>query len=247
MPLEPIVAYKCDSCDELSETCEAESIYECGTCGSSFLRSNSSDGDSSRCPSCNKFSSKLADSACSQCQEGGVEEVSAVKCSVCGKITEVPDGADIPTECPECKEGEMRKKEESRLASLPPDQRGGQTVFKTREDAEIAFKLFLASVRSDVVGLEAAPSRELDSDKYGQAVQKGGILWRELPTPLVGFHFHPVFSLPADRYISEYAQQPCYLTDGFFADVEKAAKQYLKCGEVHWNNTRSNAWAYVEK
>lgn len=53
---------------------ETDKLYECESCGAKFSESNSSDGGSSRCPQCNKFSHKLADYCCPECYEGELEE-----------------------------------------------------------------------------------------------------------------------------------------------------------------------------
>jgi len=50
-------------------------LYECGDCGTRFTRDGSADGDSNRCPDCNRFGAKAADLACSECGEGELEVV----------------------------------------------------------------------------------------------------------------------------------------------------------------------------
>ena len=57
-----MLAFFCAGCEQIIE--EPEPLYECGSCGTTFVRSGSSDGSSNRCPDCNKFGSKQADTAC---------------------------------------------------------------------------------------------------------------------------------------------------------------------------------------
>lgn len=76
------IAYRCASCGEEFTGEGADQgqgpLYECGECGSPFTRDGSADGDSNRCPDCNKFGGKLADLACPECGEGELEPVTAV-------------------------------------------------------------------------------------------------------------------------------------------------------------------------
>ena len=62
-------AYLCDQCESLirdSERLEGENLYECSSCGTTFI------SDSNRCELCNKFSAKLSDDPCPSCREGGL-------------------------------------------------------------------------------------------------------------------------------------------------------------------------------
>lgn len=79
--LEILNGHKCESCDEILEEGSAIEVplYECGSCGTIFNRDNSADGDSHRCPDCNKFGSKVSDTSCSECQEGEVIEIEYVE------------------------------------------------------------------------------------------------------------------------------------------------------------------------
>jgi predicted RNA-binding Zn-ribbon protein involved in translation (DUF1610 family) len=71
------IAWRCAGCD--AELTDAETdqdqgaLYECGSCGSSFSRANSADGESNRCAECGHFGAKLADLACPECGEGELE------------------------------------------------------------------------------------------------------------------------------------------------------------------------------
>lgn len=54
-------------------------LYECGECGTVFDRENSADGNSQKCPDCNKLAAKLTAHGCPDCQEeDGCKEVMAV-------------------------------------------------------------------------------------------------------------------------------------------------------------------------
>lgn len=57
----------CPECMELADNLQPEPVYECGDCGEIFSRSNSFDGDSHRCPSCGKFSTKICAEGCPDC------------------------------------------------------------------------------------------------------------------------------------------------------------------------------------
>lgn len=59
----------CPGCNLPAEELDLEPIYECGGCGEIFSRSNSADGDSHKCPGCNKFSTKVTDEGCANCGE----------------------------------------------------------------------------------------------------------------------------------------------------------------------------------
>jgi putative DNA primase/helicase len=70
-PLGDGTKFVCDNCeDDFDDDSEAESLYECAECGSRFTRSNSADGDSHRCPDCNKFGHKVSDAGCPSCGDG---------------------------------------------------------------------------------------------------------------------------------------------------------------------------------
>jgi hypothetical protein len=71
---------QCNGCQKVFEDGdELEPVYECGSCGEEFTRDESSDGDSNRCPSCNKFAAKSDDKAkCPDCGDD-VEDVTLVK------------------------------------------------------------------------------------------------------------------------------------------------------------------------
>jgi peptide subunit release factor 1 (eRF1) len=67
--------YKCEGCDELVSVEDAEEagpLYECGSCGTTFNKENSQDGDSNRCPDCGLFSGKIADHCCPDCEDSAL-------------------------------------------------------------------------------------------------------------------------------------------------------------------------------
>lgn len=233
--LEKITAFKCEACGAISENYDDEPLYECQTCGNIFARSNSADGDSSRCPSCQKFSGKIADTACSECGEGEVTKIEALHCTVCGSYFEIGDIKDGG--CSRCKEREMKKKELDRLAKLPIDQRGGQKTFATVEQSQRAFVMFLNAVKSEHCKLVA----------HQDFVTKSlGVAWKELPKPLVSFHFEVEVSFK-DSYIDQLPSFSGCLSDKFYADVKQAAKDFLKSDDVSWNNSGMIGWVYIEK
>ena len=70
--------WKCQECDEVTENVdELITLYECGNCGTIFSKEDSYDGCSHKCPDCGKFSSKLTEEGCPECQQGVCEEYTA--------------------------------------------------------------------------------------------------------------------------------------------------------------------------
>ena len=68
----------CDACEEFVHESDVDSpLYECGGCGERYTRENSADGDSNRCPDCNKFGAKVADYGCPECGAGELVEQDA--------------------------------------------------------------------------------------------------------------------------------------------------------------------------
>lgn len=86
----------CTDCDTpLDDDAETEPLYECGQCGTTFGKSGSADGESARCPDCNKFSSRIGEVhegcetpieeaadgwKCEECNTGYTEQAEAEEC-----------------------------------------------------------------------------------------------------------------------------------------------------------------------
>ena len=86
-------AYHCSECDELTiETGYA--LYQCSDDGTCFTRTGSADGYTHRCPECNKFSAKISDHACANCEEAEADEVWVYDCPVCTDMVLAPDQED---------------------------------------------------------------------------------------------------------------------------------------------------------
>ena len=237
---EAVRAYKCTDCGDIAAESSEEVLYECGNCGP-FIRSNSADGDSNRCPQCNKFGAKLADEACESCEAAGVEKTDAYHCTECNRYFEEPDDG----ECPDCKRRETDRQETERLSKLPVDQRGGQKTFATREDAVAAFTQFLAAVKSDHVSLVASADVT-----FAGKEQHNGIEWKELPKPLVFFSFDVEVTVP-DKYIKQPNAERdnrimATFTEDLYRDVDKAALEYLH-GAIRWSNYRFSGFVLIEK
>jgi hypothetical protein len=81
--IETAPGFLCEYCDALSDESAGCPLYDCESCGSRFNRDDSADGDSSRCPTCNKFSAKTADDSCAECGSGPVDEVTLAMCPIC--------------------------------------------------------------------------------------------------------------------------------------------------------------------
>lgn len=90
--------FGCSTCEWAAEDdADCEMKYECGSCGTEFLRSESSDGDSNRCPDCNKFGAKLY-LACPDCgDEAG--PASIVYCPVCDEPVQAASAQDHVNDC----------------------------------------------------------------------------------------------------------------------------------------------------
>jgi hypothetical protein len=90
--------FVCTNCNRVfgpGEDAEMEPCYECENCNEIFLRSDSYDGCSHRCPSCGKFSSKLHDLSCPDCVDTEVEPAQVVEND--------EDEWVLATKCPACK------------------------------------------------------------------------------------------------------------------------------------------------
>lgn len=79
----------CDTAHEVDDALAAGQLYECGECGQAFNRGNSADGDSHRCPSCNRFGSRYDDGepkmSCPDCTGEPVELKDMIVCDECDK------------------------------------------------------------------------------------------------------------------------------------------------------------------
>ena len=53
--------WRCPGCGEVLTDDDLEPLYECQDCGTTFGRSDSADGDSHRCPDCNKFAARYGE------------------------------------------------------------------------------------------------------------------------------------------------------------------------------------------
>jgi len=83
-------AYHCPECDEITIN-TGYALYECADCGTHFTRVSSADGCSHRCPDCNKFSAKISDHACYECEEAEADIVWVYDCPVCEDQVLAPD------------------------------------------------------------------------------------------------------------------------------------------------------------
>jgi DNA-directed RNA polymerase subunit RPC12/RpoP len=86
--------YKCQDCRALTamDGTDVEPLYECNSCGTMFVKSNSADGESHRCPVCNKFASKVTDTGCVDCGEGELEVIDGYVCEGCDEAFEDENG-----------------------------------------------------------------------------------------------------------------------------------------------------------
>jgi rubredoxin len=72
--------WQCVECEAISEETGGP-LYECPECGSVFSRENSY-ADNHQCPDDRRFSSKVADEACSVCGKAEVEQIEVLTCAV---------------------------------------------------------------------------------------------------------------------------------------------------------------------
>lgn len=84
----------CEKCDEAKDEGDLTTKYECSSCGSEYTRENSADGDSNRCPDCNKFGALQHENVCDGCEEE-VLEVDIVECPDCGTFTTVEKAKEV--------------------------------------------------------------------------------------------------------------------------------------------------------
>src|SRR3990167_5263757 len=70
-----VPGFACDACDDLvqeSELLEGECLYECSSCGNTFV------ADSNLCEQCHKFSVKVSSAPCPHCRAGELTGVGVV-------------------------------------------------------------------------------------------------------------------------------------------------------------------------
>lgn len=95
--LEP--GFACSSCEWAStDDDELEKSYECGNCGTQFRHSESMDGESTRCPDCNRFSAVLYEATCPECGEEA-NAMSVADCPQCGETIKPEDLQDHMQDC----------------------------------------------------------------------------------------------------------------------------------------------------
>jgi len=83
--------WRCESCDRVFRSeAEASTGYECQNCSTEFTRESSADGDSHRCPDCNKFASRSETPFCPDCGEP-LTEAELVKDEATGEWMDVDD------------------------------------------------------------------------------------------------------------------------------------------------------------
>jgi len=73
----------CEGCEGFFDEDDLEKVYECNSCGETFKREDSADGDSNKCPSCSKFSSISIENGCPDCDDQDCEKVQAYHCEKC--------------------------------------------------------------------------------------------------------------------------------------------------------------------
>ena len=88
--------FRCLQCDQVSQDTLPRDLYSCGTCGVTFVRSDSADGVSTRCPECRHFAKRIDDKTCPHCRGGELAEIIVRICMLCDRPH---DDARIPVEC----------------------------------------------------------------------------------------------------------------------------------------------------
>ena len=78
--------YKCGECGEIREDSLGVPLYECGQCSTTFAGH-----EGNRCPDCNKFSSKVSDDTCADCEDGEAHECFYVECPLCSEPVDVEE------------------------------------------------------------------------------------------------------------------------------------------------------------
>jgi len=83
----PHKAFYCENCEQVVAIDDTTRVYECGSCGTTFTKEDSYDGDSNRCLDCAKWGHIYIENACPDCGESSeeLEEIEAVDCPKCGE------------------------------------------------------------------------------------------------------------------------------------------------------------------
>lgn len=121
----PIEAVRCLTCDHIADADDATSpLYECGSCGEMF--DNMVKSDSHRCPSCNKFGSRVADRACPECGEGEVEDIQAWEYG--GEYFEAKEGVTLEQILADAEAEKKVEAERKAKRAKGPDVLGTKTM-----------------------------------------------------------------------------------------------------------------------
>ena len=77
-------AYHCRGCEEISIN-TGYTLYECPEDGTCFTRPTSANNNN-QCPVCSRFSRKIADFCCYECEAAETDDVLVYDCPVCGDM-----------------------------------------------------------------------------------------------------------------------------------------------------------------
>jgi DNA-directed RNA polymerase subunit RPC12/RpoP len=235
----------CLQCEKVGEDIEPEPLYECGSCGNEFSRSNSADGGSHRCPQCNKFGSKISDEGCPDC-EVELEDLD----TYIYKDKTYTDEDDLIKAIKEngetlpdfLQEIDMKNKETRRKADEEQKQRELEKIaeqkkhkeFKTIEEVEQSFKDFLNAIQSPLLKLVQSKDSvsNYGTKQYINKDENGDIRWY--------LHFEVTWNINNDKYV-DLESSSMSKTNLFYADLEEASMKYMGM-ESHINNIGSSGF-----
>jgi len=236
----------CPDCHKVGENIEPEPLYECGTCGNDFTRSNSADGEGHRCPTCNVFSAKISDEACPDCNVE-LEDLDTyiykdktyTDDDVDDLIKDIKDNSEALPEF--LQEVNTVNKENRQKAEVEQKQRELKEIaeqkkhreFKTVEEVEQAFNDFLNSIQSPLLKLVQSKHDNWGIKQYIIKDEDGNIRWH------LKFEVATNFN---DRYVQ--SDTPMNKTDEFYSDIDEASMKYMGM-KPDWNNNGTIGWYFI--
>jgi DNA-directed RNA polymerase subunit RPC12/RpoP len=231
----------CPECSKVGDDINPEPLYECGSCGNEFARSNSADGGSHRCPQCNKFGSKISDEACPDCNVE-LEDLDTYiykdktytdEDSLIRAIKDIGEALPLSLQ-----EVDMKHQEEKQRAETERKQRDLKRIaeqkehkeFKTIEEVEQAFRDFLNAMQSPMLKLIQRENSNWNRE-YVERDKDGNIRWH--------LSFESVFRND-DKYI-DAESHPINKAKQFYEDADENGIRYMGM-KPDFNNTGSTGW-----
>ena len=219
----------CPDCQKVGDDIEPEPLYECSSCGDTFSKSNSADGESHRCPQCNKFGAKVSDEGCPECNVE-LEDMDTyiykdeTYTDEDDLIQAIKDNNEALPEF--LQEIDMKHQEERQKAEAERKQGEMKQIitqrqnkeFRTVEEVEEAFKAFLNAVQSPLLKLvQQKDSEFVDATRqYVEKDEDENIRWH--------LSFEVTWNTN-DKYVSNTSIMN--KTEQFWVDVKEAGMKYI--------------------